>query len=179
MEYSWKEFLVEGDQLYTVLINNFENMFDGDIIKHFKIQHTSSLIENMFTEFKREHEKDIQKTLISWIRNELNKKKLFEKSNWKPFRNYSLIDMYYGYKKLFLYKQYYFQLGMETNCDLDECIYCGHTKDVYFEEHEENSQHFILDLYGWKDDNSDILLPHRNILIPIDSIMPKVHWIME
>ena len=38
MEYSWKKFLIEGDRLYNVLIANFENLLDGDLVKHFDIR---------------------------------------------------------------------------------------------------------------------------------------------
>ena len=37
MLHFWKQFLVEGDKLYEYLINNFDDMFDGDKIKHFDI----------------------------------------------------------------------------------------------------------------------------------------------
>jgi hypothetical protein len=181
MEYMWADFLVEGDKLYDILVNNFESMFDDNIIKHFRIRDNKYLsLYDTIIKIKEQYENDIRKELLSWIRNELNENQLFKRSNWKPFRDsYTLMDMYHGYKKLFTYKNYYFKLGMETNCDLDECIYCGHTKDVYFEEHEENSQHFILDLYGWKDDNSDNLMPYRDTLIPIDNILTGIPWEVE
>jgi hypothetical protein len=87
--------------------------------------------------------------------------------------------MYFAYRKLFQYKHYYFQVAMETFCEIDECKYCRHTKDVYFEECEENSQHFILALYGWKIETSDKLQPYNKILIPDDNIMPYDDWIYQ
>lgn len=63
--------------------------------------------------------------LIPWIKNEHKENRLFDKTLWKPFRDhYHLHEMYYGYRRLFKYKHYYFQLVMETGCILDYCNYC-------------------------------------------------------
>ncbi len=180
MESSWNKFLVEGDRLYDVLVKNFENMIDGDLVKHFDIRDG---IYRCIADTKQIEETDgieIQKQLVPWIRNELKEGRLFDKNNWKPFRNqHQLIDMHYGYKILFVYKHYYFQLGIESFCEADECKYCGHTKDIYFEEHEDNSEHFLLALYGWKNKDSDELQPSKKVSLTPDNIMPHRHWISK
>lgn len=54
--------------------------------------------------------------------------------------------MYLGYNKLFQYKQYYFQLALESGCVCDDCIpinKCGHPPC------------FELALYGWKEDGPE------------------------
>ncbi len=171
MKYRWDKFLIEGDNLYNYMINNLQNMFDEDNIKHFEI------IDELYSNIQEIHCKDIQKELILWIKNELLNNRLFDQSLWKPFRKYNLIDMYLGYKYLFQYKQYYFQLGIQTYCELEECIYCNHKKDIYFEEYSNNSQHFMLSLYGWKEDNINILQPYKSNIILLDNIMPENHWL--
>jgi hypothetical protein len=169
MLYKWKEFLEEGDELYSYMIHNFEEMFDGDsIIKHFDVRdfycngfnHADIIIDKYYT--------DIQTELILWIKKEYIEGRLVDKTQWKPFRDYDLIEMYHGYKKLFQYKQYYFQLGMETLCMIDNCIYCNPNSDT-------DNKHFILEIYGWKETEEDILYPYR-YTIPSDNIMPEKHW---
>jgi hypothetical protein len=85
-------------------------------------------------------------------------------------------EMYYGYRKLFQYKQYYFQLAMESRCILDECEYCDLFDDEY---NDKNSKHFKLALYGRKDDNSNVIRPCCTcceIMILSDNIMIERDW---
>lgn len=86
--------------------------------------------------------------------------------------------MYFGYKYLFQYKHYYFQLGIQKYCELEVCTYCNHIKGEYFEEYSDNSQHFMISLYGWKEDNSNVLLPY-NLLLSNNDIMEEKHWICQ
>ncbi len=71
----------------------------------------------------------------------LKEGRLFNKTLWKPFRNNNILyTMYYGYRKLFNYKQYIFHLSIEEYCELDE-FYCNIyniNKNICCE----NSQHF-------------------------------------
>lgn len=155
-------------------------MFDNDKIKHFEI------IDGVYRHIKdteemtEEYSDEIQKELIPWIRKEFEEKKLFDKTLWKPFRDQSCLShMYYGYRRLFNYKEYIFQLAMQSYCELDECKYCNHTKDNYFSICCENSKHFCLALYGWKEEDSNILQPYKDNIIPNDNIMPEIHWIRQ
>jgi hypothetical protein len=72
--------------------------------------------------------------------------------------------MYLGYRKLFRYRHYIFQLSMESK----------YSKSNYIES--VIIPHFCLALYGWKEDNSDMLQPYGDTIIPIDNIMSQEHW---
>jgi hypothetical protein len=169
--YKWDKFLIEGDELFSYMIHNFNSMFDGEIIKHFRINYgaymevfgyeSSDNIDEMYRN-------DIQKELLPWIYKEFENKELFNKENWKPFRDtYCFTAMYLGYKKMFQYKKYYFQLAIDKACG--ECPYCENKNTVYFE-------HFELKMYGWVDEKSDKLQPDDRVAIPPDNIMPYEYW---
>ncbi len=164
----WERFLKEGDILFNYMINNFEDMFDGDTIKHFDIKY-QNIHDYGTIEIKTNYNIYIQLDLIIWIRNEINCNNLFNNNNWKPFRdNYHLTSMYLGYKYLFKFKQYYFQLIIESDCNYyNNCIYCININ--------KNTIHFELVLYGWKDDDSSILKPYNRIVL-YNNIMPEIDW---
>ena len=168
MTYKWEEFLIQGDILYNYMINNFENMFDSDkIIKHFHIR--PGLFEIGWYDADEINEKygdDIQKELIPWIRKEFETNRLFDKNKWKPFRDQdAFVDMYLGYRIMFPYKHYYFQLAIDDFCG--DCIYC---------KNNENRTHFQLSLWGWKEENKERLQPDDNFLVSPDNIIPDWYW---
>ncbi len=173
MSWCWERFLKEGDILFNYMINNFEDMFDGDTIKHFDIRYgvyeVIDFIKEMAQIDKIKWCNEIQNELIKWIRNEYNNNRLLNKNNWKPCRDvYHIVNMYLGYNKLFQYKQYYFQLAVDSDlldC-MEDCKYCNNN---------ESTIHFELALYGWKDYNSSILQPD-NIIILSDNMMPYEYW---
>jgi hypothetical protein len=174
----WNNFIIEGEELYAHMINNLESMFDGDKIKHFNIRdciyghiEDTDSVRNLYGE-------DIQKKIISWIKQELKEDRLFNKTLWKPFRDQnSLSDMYYGYRKLFQYEKYYFQLTIETSCSLYECEICDLTDDTFCLE---NSKHFEIALYGWKREDSLMLQPKNKIQLPSDNnMMPLKDWLCQ
>ncbi len=170
MKYHWDDFLKEGNILYNYMIQRFDDMIYMELIKHFDIidEHFGNI--NYGERVYNEYNIDIQKELIPWIRKEHQKGRLFDNTLWKPFRDYNLVDMYYGYRKLFQYKNYYFQLSMESYCELDDCIYC---------EDKDNIQpHFCLAIYGWKEDNYDKLKPWDKE-IPINNIILDKYWVSE
>ncbi len=170
MKYHWDEFLEEGDTLYTYMIHNFDDMFDGDTIKHFDIIDEYYGNINYGELVYNEYDIDIQKDLIPWIRKEFEEGKLIDKNLWKPFRDYNLVDAYYGYRNLFIFKHYYCQLAMESYCEIDRCKYCKNKDDI--------QPHFCLSIYGWKEDKYDKLKPW-DIIIPIDNIIPEKYWIIQ
>ena len=170
----WNGFVIEGEKLYNYLINNFDSMFDGDTITHFNIREGIYWGIDDTNEIFRKYGDDIQMYLLPWIKEELKENRLFDKTLWKPFRDqYTIFDMYYGYRKLFRYKHYIFQLAIESSCSLRECKICDLTTDEYCLL---NSKHFELALYGWKEENSDIMQPKKNFKIPEDNIMCLKHW---
>lgn len=173
MSYYWDRFLQEGDELFDYMIHNFENMFDGKIIKHFEIMAGICGYIVNFEKMNDDYNTLIQSDLVDWIIKEFEENRLFDKTQWKPFcdsQDYSI--MYFGYKKLFKYKQYYFQLGIEDEClyKEDGCKYCMNN---------EKEQHFLLALYGWIDDTSDKLQPYKRVNIPETNIMPDRDWLRK
>jgi hypothetical protein len=148
----WEKLVKEGEVLFDYMIHNFETMFDGEFkIKHFDIEIGFIGLTSYAEEIKEMYNDDIQKELIQWIKNEKRENALFQNHNWKPFRDPDLLlYMFLGYKKLFQYKEYVFQLSIITDCDLEICDYC---------KIKENSIHFCLTLYGWKDGSSAVLQP--------------------
>jgi len=171
MLYRWDEFIEEGDELYMYMFNNFQLMFDDKIIKHFDIRDNYYNNINYGKQIYDEYSDDIQKVLVDWIQIEFKENRLFDKTQWKPFRDYNLIDMYYGYKYLFQYKHYYFQLTMETYCEIEGCLYCKDKDDI--------NPHFCLELYGWKDDKYDKLQPWNKILLTTNNIIPEKYWLVQ
>ena len=101
----------KGEELFQYMIHNYDTMFDGDYIKHFDVWYTSHMMEGYYDEAIKECGKNnIKAELIPWIRKEFETNNLFNSENWRPERDYDYCDMYLGYRKLFVYKQYYFQL---------------------------------------------------------------------
>jgi hypothetical protein len=179
MIHYWEQFLEEGNDLYEYMTNNFDTMFDGESIKHFEIREGQLTYIYNLKNLSEEHGEYIQKELIPWIKNEHNENRLFDKTLWKPFRDqYHLHEMYYGYRRLFQYRHYYFQLIMETECILDICKYCilsGATNSI----HRITEEHFSVTLYSWKEDGSNMFQPSNNLSIPSDNMMPEFDWIRQ
>jgi hypothetical protein len=173
----WNNFIIEGDILYDHMINNFESLFNENKIKHFNIRDGIYWYIANTNRIYELYGDNIQIELVPWIKKELEENRLFDRKLWKPFRDsYSISDMYYGYRKLFQYKCYYFQLSLLTSCSLYECNICDLTDDKYCLE---NSKHFELALYGWKDDNSNMLQPIHKVEISTDNMMHEKHWLYQ
>jgi hypothetical protein len=175
MSFFWHVFVEEGEKLYNYLINNYNKMLDKDNIPHFYIRNWYYYIEDIDNIYESYGE-DIEKELLTWIQNEYKENRLFNRELWKPFRgNHTSYEMFNGYRKLFQYKHYYFQLGIEPRCenDDDKCIYCI---DYSNRSRVQIIPHFYLALYGWKKDNSDMLQPYEKVKIPLDNIMPERDW---
>ena len=77
--------------------------------------------------------------------------------------------MYYGYRYLFQYKNYYFQLVMESCCITDNCKYCNE------ENEDENSSHFKLDPFAFIDPISNKLKPYNDVIL-VNNMMPEIQW---
>ena len=148
----------------------YTSMFDGLHIKHFNIHYTTEDMIFYSQVIRNKYQNEIQPHLMAWIDTEMHSYQLLEHSNWKPTRDaYEYSFMYMGYNKLFVYKHYYFQLGLYYYCRrCDDC------------KKEANRIHFELLLYGWdkKDPHVDKLQPeNHNIILPHDLMIPKDFWI--
>ncbi len=180
MLHFWSKFLLQADELYNYMINNFDTMFEvNSIIKHFEIREGYYLYITDLEELTSTYGEDIQKNLIPWIKKEKEENRLFDKTLWKPFRDQEYLSfMYYGYRKLFQYKHYYFQLVMESECIDENCKYCIAACTVNPSSIVLN-QHFGLALYGWKAKDSDMLQQNTDVKIQDDNMMAERHWIMQ
>jgi hypothetical protein len=196
-EREWKAFEDEGDKLFNDMINNFENMLDGeDKVKHLNIIYGYyGTIDIDAEEVMKKYGNDIQKYLVPWIKTEFQDGRLFNKTLWKPFRDMDTYSsMFYAYKKIFKYENYYFQLSINLECYTDECKYCNryiNYKCKYCNDIDEcddedecicnnddiynNIIHFELALYGWKDDITNKSFCKMKTLSS-DFMMLKEQW---
>lgn len=168
MKHNWDKFLVDGDILFNYMIRNYDFMFDNESIKHFAIRYGIRDLMSDCEDIEEDHGVYIHKELLPWIRKEHDEGRLFDKTNWKPFRDTDTITtMYFGYNNVFQYKQYYFQLAIDW-CDRSlRCDYC---------QKEANNPHFELAMYGWIEEGSDKLQPDDCVAIPSDNYMPEYYW---
>ncbi len=138
----WQQMLARGDTFFTYMTTNFDSMFLNDtFVKHLIIGEDGCYeIECYGTRDKEGQTKllsDIQTELVPWIKTEHESGRLFEKSNWMPFRDgcgCSSYDSYMGYRFMFLFRNYYFQLSINEDCDTEDCNYCdGNEINTRFE----------------------------------------------
>jgi hypothetical protein len=164
----WDEFIIEGDALFDYMIHNFDNMFDGDIIKHFEFRE-QGVYDNGTEKVAKKYGNEIKKELRQWIHQEFKDNQLFKKNYWKPFRDvYMYKDMYLGYRILFPFKQYYFQLVLNSFCGYNGiCSYC---------KYKDRSKNFQLILLGWKDDEYEMMQPDNRAIVYPDNIVPDWYW---
>lgn len=171
---NWKEIAKEGEELFEYLLSKYEIMLDGDDkVKHFDIGSEWGMLTDKADEFKETYSDDIQRELVPWIRDEIHKGGLFKLENWRPFRDhYTLFDMFLGYRKLFQYKEYLFQLSLLSACenDISICKYC---------EKGDYGRHFGVVLYGWRDVNRVKLQPVDFITVLDDNIIPESYWCIK
>lgn len=170
----WKRFLQEGAQYFMYMTHNYESMIDGEVrIPHFTI-HPDINCERYDTyEIKKIYGDEIQKELICWLNNEMKAMRLFDTSNWKPFRDtIHLMYFYLGYRKLFYFKEYYFQIGIDK-CYEDVCNDCKNDTQT----NHKNTIHFELSVFGIKNkfNNSIFTYLDKTINLPDDNI-PDFYW---
>ena len=172
--YNWKAVAEEGDELFEYLIHNYDTMLEGDeTVKHFDVGFGWYWLMGDALKIKTQYSGEIQCELVPWIKKEFNKGELFRIDNWKPFRDQdTIIFMFLGYKKLFQFKHYYFQLTISSRCENNTsiCTYC---------EKGDYGRHFGVALYGWKDINHVNLQPVNVLHILDDNMIPDSYWSMK
>lgn len=176
MEESWIRFLKEGNDIYNYMVNNFKEMFEDEThIKHFEIREGIYLFFEDIEEIMNKYGKNIHNQLLYFIENEIKYNILFNKSNWKPFRKSDCpTEMYLGYKKLFKYNNYYFQLAIDKYCDIDNC-YCYKYNNCNCFKSKINP-HFILTFYASVDTIINKIKPYDDIIILENNIMSEREW---
>jgi hypothetical protein len=162
---TWIKFVNEGKLLFNFMFHNFTFMFDGDSsIKHFNIE--SDLYGLNIDKLNELYFNDIQKNLIEWIKNEYDRNQLTNPIYWKPFRTVDYVDIYLGYRYMFVYNEYYFQLSLRAWCS--GCNYC---------ETEKSEIHFNLTYYGSKENSNDMFLqPYNRYVVSPDNTMTNHFW---
>jgi len=159
------------------MIQTYNDMLEGDtVVRHFYIRTAGYREQNpsVINELYQTQREFIQKELVPWIRKEHANHLLFSPINWKPVRDWYLPMncMYMGYRKVFPYRQYYFQLALDDYICDHECSYCNGT---------EGRRHacFQLALLGWKDDNDENMIPYQELNIPSNNLIPYSLWKWE
>jgi hypothetical protein len=166
MPSDWKKCIEEGEKIINDLEKYYETMIDYDEIKHFDIEPATSTMMGYYEEIKRQYGLEIHHSLVSWIRKEASDGRLFERTNWKPFRKPDIYTIcYQGYRKLFQYGKYYFQLSI--------------IRDWNEEKNREEGICFEALLYGWKEDNILNIQPDNEIFITDELWIPKKYWEWE
>ncbi len=171
LPFCWDRFLIEGDELYNYMINNFDTMLTADSTNHFDIRYGIHHISIETDEFREKYARILQKELVTWIRLEHSEGRLFNKDLWKPFRDsHQLTTMYFGYKKMFHYiaddgNNYYLQLAMEDYCE-NICITCDDCCD---------NIHFELIFFGYRDEENKFQ-PLNVMHILDNNFMSERYW---
>ena len=146
-------FIREGEELYRFLIENFDKMFNEDKTLIFvDIRYFFDSCQDYVEDIRKNYNDSIKKEFGLWLLQEKSSGRLFDRTNWQIYRNRDICtDMYIGYRTLFVYKQYYFQVSY----------------DFYF---------FALGLYGWKDEHKETLQPDNLELILSDLYISERNW---
>ena len=167
-ESDWPRFEKEGDELYEYLITHFEELFEPTgAIKYFDMRYTSYLTLGYYEGVKKECGKQVHREIIPWIHEERRSGRLFDKENWKPFRDQDFLTrMYCGYRKLFVFHDFfYFQLIMER---------------VYHDTADRKvkaSMDLRVGLYGWKEKGVDGVQPYTMaVMLGDNDMMEDRHW---
>jgi hypothetical protein len=165
-DFFWSDFLRAGERLLNYMGHNYNDMINDKEIRDFEIVHISGKLDDEVINLDDNYKTDIQKKLIQWIKHEFECGNLFEKTYWKPFRDWSCISLcVLGYKKMFQYKNYYLQLIISS---------CSPVK--YKDITDDNYAYFNLALYGWIESGKENLQPDNKVIIPPDNIMPDWYW---
>jgi hypothetical protein len=175
-KYSWELdiFGKDGEALFDYMIRNFYTMFDGDNkIKHFDVYSGVYDLRSYVLDIKTNYMDDLQQDLIPWIKQEFENKELFQPTNWRPFCDpFILTSKFLGYRKMFQYKHYIFQLSLLDWCH--DSYSCNDCKD---DDMYNDCIHFYLAFYGWKDGIHEKLQPYNYIILSDNDKLPEQFWL--
>ena len=153
--HKWNENLTDGIHLFRDMIICFKELIYDDIIKHFAIRGDYS-DNNESEQIIKECGKSIQKCLIEWINNEKESGDIFERSNWKPYRDGCCCsDIIIVYNKKFIYKQWYFYLSFDRYCEIgsntcNDCIDGKYSYNFNIVMYGIRNEHGEIDTYDYK-----------------------------
>ena len=134
-------------------------------MEHFDIHYTSQGTSCEYEWVSEQYRDEIKEAIRPWILEQYTTGRLFERDQWKPFRdqcNYT--RMYYGYRTLFIFREImYLQLTI---------------RDQAVDGPDGKLQWYILfeaALYGWKEEGSELLAPSRHGVLE-GNRMPEREW---
>ena len=168
MKAFWDSITAAANKSFEYMLQNYNSMLTDDLfVKHFTLD-DEGVYDVGIKEIMKVYGDEIEQKIGPWIQTEYESGRLFDKTLWKPFRDPdSLICGYMGYKLMFIFKHYFFQLVIVDTCLYDFCKICNGNDCI---------DHFELVVIGWKEDNSNMLKPYPNLDIPVDNIMPERLW---
>jgi len=192
MPFEWEDCIAEGDDYFNYMVAHFDSMCKEDSIPHFTIGYAWYSVMAYYDIVKMDHMDALLPFLISFLKEEATTRRLFDHSHWRPCRDkYDISPIYLGYDKLFVYKQYYFQVAVN-----DQCKKCSE-RDVLAMENLQDHQdpvdsqstyaylHFELELFGWTEETEETEDTSDSILLkPIDvtivhQLIPESFWDTE
>jgi len=164
---TWPELLEEGERLHTHLLQHYEEMM-GERMEYFDIHYTSYATACEHDYINERYGDKIKEAIRPWIEEEHRSGRLFDRDNWKPFRDIlNYMSMYYGYRHLFVYHgAVYFQLTI---------------RDQIVDQSDGTLGRFILfevALYGWREEDKEDLAPSGHRVVD-GNRMPDREWMRK
>jgi len=104
-----------GEELYDYMIHHYTEMVDVERkqINNFILWYTTIDTMYKYIPISAVYEQEIEQILIPWLQAENQSGRLFERSHWKAFRDpYDFNDIHMGYRYLFPFREYIFQLHL-------------------------------------------------------------------
>lgn len=162
-------FIHEGTMLYKHMIHDYDTMIYDSYIPHFYIHSDGRCIyEYDVYKLNEDHGQELEQSIIPWIHTEKKSGRLFNKNHWKAFQSEKEYNnMYYGYRVLFIFKQIYFQLTIEDECDMWLCV-TNHSQDECL------VTHFSVLLYGWMTEYIDNT--NKSCTVTENNWIPSKEW---
>jgi hypothetical protein len=164
MPSTWPDLLEEGERLHAYLLTHYDELMGAERMEHFDIYYTSYATACEYEYISKRYGSYVKEAIRPWIEEEYKSGRLFERDNWKPFRDQcDYVEMYYGYRPLFIFHDIlYFQL---TLCDrVVDTPEGGLARYIVFE----------AALYGWKEEGKEALVPDGQVLV--DNRMLERDW---
>lgn len=115
MNTRFQEELRFGEELYEYMIHHYQEMIDTEVkqIRNFTIWYTTIDMMYEYIPITTLYEQEMERLLIPWLEEEYQSGRLFERSHWKAFRDaYDFNDIHMGYRYLFVFHEYVFQLHL-------------------------------------------------------------------
>jgi hypothetical protein len=84
---TWPDLLEEGERLHAHLLEHYDEMIGENHMYHFDIHYTSYSTSCEYEYISKRYLANIKDAIRPWIEQEYRSGRLFERDNWKPFRD--------------------------------------------------------------------------------------------